>query len=60
MGRAIELVEQVMFYSDGRVERKTAEKEAKSYLRRNIFRINGSISSVGKKLASKCEGKPFV
>lgn len=58
------LANQIMFYSDGTVERAIAVSEAEDFLRRrgffrSLFVHESSLSSAGKKLAMRCMGKPI-
>ena len=57
------IADHIVFYSDGKVGRSIAEREAADYLRRkglsSIFIHEASLSSVGKKLAMRCLGTPM-
>ncbi len=57
------IADQIIFYSEGKVIRPVAESEAEDYLRRkglaSVFVHESSYSSVGKKIAMKCMGKPI-
>ena len=58
------LADQIIYYSQGEVTRVIAESEAAAYLKRrgiySLFVHEGSFSSIGKKLAMKCMGTPYV
>ena len=58
------LTEQILFYSDGKVQRAIAASEAEDYFRRkgifgSLFVHGSTLSSVGKKLAMRCMGRPI-
>ncbi len=58
------IADEIEYFSGGKVHRAVAEAEADAFLKRrgfvNPFVHNGSFSSIGKKLAYKCMGKPYV
>ncbi len=58
------IADEIMHFSDGSILRATAEAEADAFLRRKGFITpfvhSGSFSSIGKKLAFKCMGKPYA
>lgn len=63
--RIDELKNQILFYADGQISESIAKQEAINYFKRrgiisNIFVHESSLSSMGKKLAMKCLGTPYV
>ena len=63
-GKIKAIADEIIYFSEGKVKREAAEAESDAFLRRrgfcNPFKHNGSVSSIGKKLAYRCMGKPYA